>query len=118
MSSPTGTKLTRTSAAATTNATRLKSTAGQLHSFVACNTSASAVFLKFYDKGSDVPVLSGGGADTPKVTIRIPANTSLQLTSLTWWFVNGIGFAITGAASDTDTTAVSAGDLLLTTEHS
>ena len=113
MSKPTGTKLTRTKSAASTNATSLCATPSQMVSLTACNTAAYAVFVKFYDKALAPTV----GTDVPIATIAIPATSSVSLTHLSWWFTLGLAFALTKNAPDTDTTALVAGDLLLTTEH-
>lgn len=112
-----GLTTTRISSAASTNATSLKASAGRLYNGCAVNTTASAKFLKFYNKASAPTV----GTDTPVWTIVIPANGQVNLSDVFgdhgWFASTGIAYAITGAVGDADTTAVAAGDVLLTTGH-
>lgn len=53
------------------------------------------------------------GTDTPVRTIYLPPTST---TIITWpnplYFSTGIGYAITGAAADSDTTAITAGDIV------
>jgi len=97
--------------AATTNATSLKASAGEVGMIVAFNTSAAAKFLKFYNKASAPTV----GTDTPILTLPIPAsNNGFVITpSEGIAFSTGIAFAITGAVADGDTTAVAANDVIV-----
>lgn len=95
--------------AATTNATNSKATAGSLFEISASNMTASAKFLKLYNKATAPTV----GTDVPVLTIPIPANgqISLEFGANGKRFTTGIGFAITGAQAIADTTAVAAGDV-------
>lgn len=95
------------SAAATTNATSAKAAAGTLRRITGYNASAAARYLKLYDKAS-VPTV---GTDTPRKTFYLPASSAFAL-DCDDYFGQGIAFAITGAAADADTTAVTVGDIL------
>ncbi|RWZ78913.1 MAG: hypothetical protein EOT05_04190 [Candidatus Microsaccharimonas sossegonensis] len=90
--------------AATTNATLVKASAGALFMITATNNSGTVAFLKFYNKASAPTV----GTDTPVLTFLLPSNGGLAVpvpvTGIQ--FSTGIGFAITGLAPATDTTAV------------
>lgn len=93
--------------AATTNATSVKTTAGNVFSLDVTNTSASVMYLKLYNKTSAPTV----GTDIPIATIPIPATSFQSFTfgRLGKRFASGIAFALTGAMVATDTTAVAAG---------
>lgn len=97
--------------AASTNAT-LISGAGQnvLKSVIAINTTATIYYLKLYNKAS-VPVC---GTDVPVLRIPLlPANNTgggLSAISLDdMRFTLGIGFCLTGALADNDTTVAATG---------
>lgn len=94
---------------ATTNATSVKASAGSVFGVNVSNTGASARFLKLYNKASAPTV----GTDVPVLTIPIAASAvgSVTLGSLGLRFTTGIAFAITGAAADTDTTAIGASEV-------
>lgn len=98
----------RVNAAATTNATSVKASSGQLYSIDVFNVAAYNVFLKLYNKASAPTV----GTDTPVLTIPIQAGGGY---SKTWTmgrsFSTGIAYAITKLQADSDTTVVVAGDL-------
>lgn len=101
--------------AASTNATSLKGSAGQVYGFQLMNKSTSgAAYVKFYNKATSPTV----GTDTPvKVITLAAAASSTQPTvvvhsqPLGISFSTGIAFAITGGSGNSDTTAVSAGDV-------
>lgn len=95
--------------AASTNARVLKAAAGNLFAIAISNVNAAARFLKFYDKAT-APV---PGTDVPILTITIPAGNEkiYELGALGQRFTAGIGYAITGAAADADTTAIAASDV-------
>jgi len=109
--SSTGATMHSLVAAATTNATSVKASAGKLYSLVAGNISAGAKYLKLYNKASAPTV----GTDTPVMTIPIPAGSavSLDLGAVGVAFSAGIAYAITGAGAVSDTTAVAAGDVVV-----
>lgn len=88
------------------------------HGWVIYNTAAAARFVKLYwgapgtfRGGGDMPTV---GTDIPALTIGIPATTSAQIN-----LPDGVGnlgymfMATTVNAADTDATAVTAGDLIL-----
>ena len=103
-----GATASRVNAAATTNATSLKASAGQLYTIDVFNVAAYNVFLKLYNKASAPTV----GTDTPVMTIPIQAGGGY---SKTWPmglpFATGIAYAITKLQADSDTTVLVAGDL-------
>jgi hypothetical protein len=96
------------SSAATTNATSVKATPGDVFKFTGNNTTATKRYLKFYNKASAPTV----GTDTPILTFPLLGSAAFDI-SITQgaYFSTGIAYAITGAAADADTTAVSAGDI-------
>lgn len=95
------------SAAATTNATSVKASAGSVFKIVGDNTAAAKKYLKLYNKASAPTV----GTDTPVMTICLPASATFSIDLPALYFATGIAYAITGAAADADTTALSAGDI-------
>lgn len=103
------------SAAASTNATLVKDGRTALKGIQGYNAAAAARYLKLYNKTSAPTV----GTDTPVKTIYLPANTAFVLDFPHGYdFSLGLGFAITGAAADNDTTACAAGDILcLNVDH-
>ncbi len=109
----TGTTITKLAAAASTNATSVKASAGNLISFVATNTAAYAVFVKFYNKASAPTV----GTDVPLYTFMIPTLSTVQFEpTISKRFSTGLAFAITKLVADSDATVLIANDLLLTYE--
>lgn len=110
-----GTLLTGTTynlvTAATTNAASVKSTAGNLFELTISNPTATAAYVKLYNKASAPTV----GTDVPVLTIPVPATAAgvgtvtLNLGILGKRFATGIAIAVTGAAVATDTTATVAG---------
>lgn len=90
--------------AATTNATVVKASAGTAYAVSLSNTGASPVYLKLYNKATAPTV----GTDIPILTIPVNAGAveTHQFGNLGLRFTTGIGFAITGAAADADTTAI------------
>lgn len=100
--------LARLASAATTNATSVKASAGNLYRIFAANNSGAVKFLKLYNKASSPTV----GTDTPVTTIAIPANSVVSIgLDFPMSFATGIAYAITGAVADNDTTAVAANDV-------
>lgn len=98
----------RVKAAATTNATSLKASAGNIASIDVFNVAAYSVFLQLYNKASAPTV----GTDVPVWTIPIAAGTGFSRSFPTGKsFATGIAYAITKLQADTDTTAVVANDL-------
>jgi hypothetical protein len=97
------------SAAASTNSTSCKTSSAEVFQVEAYNTSASVKFLKIYNKASPATV----GTDTPVLTIALPptARTTMTLPS-PYYLGTGLAIAVTGAANDNDTTALTAGDVV------
>lgn len=97
-----------TTCAATTNLTSAVPNPVDLYGIIVTNTAAAVKFLKVYNKAS-APVLA---SDTPLLTICLPAGQLVNIGFEAGLYLNlGLAYAITGADGDTDTTAVTAGDL-------
>jgi len=96
-------------AAASTNSTLVKNGAGNLLTVALTNMTAAAKYFKLYNKASAPTV----GTDTPVQTIPIPANSIVvfEYGPVGMRFGTGIGFGITGAMADADTTALAANDV-------
>jgi hypothetical protein len=100
----------RTISAASTNATSLKTSGGQIGYISATNTGGSPAYLKIYNKASSptvgtdatfaVYMLPAGFGNNPQLGGGFPCGT-------------GIAFAITGGAADNDTTAVAAAQVIV-----
>jgi hypothetical protein len=98
----------RIAATASTNATSVKATAGNVYHIVAANMATSARFLKLYNKAT-APVV---GTDTPLVTLYLPAGGGYSdVFDIPLGFTVGIAYAVTGGVGDGDTTAVAANDV-------
>ena len=98
----------RVLAAATTNATSLKASAGRIARIDLFNTAASLRYLKLYNKASAPTV----GTDTPVWTIPLPPGSGFSSDfPFGKYLATGIAYAITAALADGDTTAVAAGDV-------
>ena len=102
-----GVLASRTISAATTNATNVKASGGQVYGWLVSNTNAAARYLKLYNKATAPTV----GTDTPAMTILIPAGAAPPVEFSTGIsFSTGIGFALTTGVADADTAAVSANE--------
>lgn len=100
--------------AASTNATSVKASAGTIGYITASNINAAARYLKLYNKASTPTV----GTDTPVHTFLIPGNTAgagtnIPLPSQGIGFSTGIAFALTTGATDADTGAVAASEIII-----
>lgn len=99
--------------AASTNATSVKASAGELGLIYAVNLNAAVRYLKLYNKASAPTV----GTDTPVATLPIPASTTGAGFSLPipegLAFSTGIAYAVTTGYADADTGAVAAGEIFL-----
>lgn len=96
--------------AATTNATLVKSSAGQVGGWYLANSAAYAVFLKIYNSAT-IPT---AGAGTPALTIAIPAGGAANVEfNRGIYFGAGIGYTITKLVADNDATVVVANDLVV-----
>ena len=98
----------RVKAAAGTNSTNLKGSAGVILTYGFYNNTASAKFVKIYDKAT-APTI---GTDTPAFTIIVPASGGANLSDENGIpFSSGIGYGITGAVGDSDTTSTAVDDV-------
>jgi hypothetical protein len=112
---PTTPTASNINSAATTNATSIKASAGTLYNSIISNTGASTRYVKFYNKASAPTV----GTDVPVITIAIPTNGTVQANMgvLGHRFATGIALAITGGATDADTTVVGANEVKVLTSY-
>lgn len=97
------------SAAASTNATSVKASAGRVYAIQGYNASASVRYVKLYNKASAPTV----GTDTPVKTLAIPPGSGFAFD----WphgysFATGIALALATGSADADTGALTAGDIL------
>lgn len=102
-----------TVSAATTNATSLKGSAGQVGAVAVTNVNAAMRYLKLYDKATAPTV----GTDVPKYVIPLPGNTAGAGAALTFGagleFLLGIGWALTTGPTVADTGAVAASEIIV-----
>lgn len=107
----------KTISAASTNATSVKGSAGQVYGVQVFNLNASARYLKLYNKATAPTV----GTDTPVKTLLIPGNTAGAGLVLSWAngleFDTGIAFALTTGIADSDTGAVSANETAVNLDY-
>lgn len=97
------------SAAASTNATNVKTTAGRLYQASGKNNAAYDVFLVLYDSAAAPPV---PGTTAIRKKIICPANQAFVYDwPLGLSFATGIGYAFTKLVADTDTTVLVAADI-------
>lgn len=106
--SASGSNRYRVQSAATTNGAVIKPLGGRVVGGLLSNTSVATKFLKLYDQVT-VP---NPAVDVPAFIIAIAPNTQIYPA----WepgieFKYGIAVTITGAAGDTDATAVAANDV-------
>lgn len=101
--------------AATTNATNVKATGGNIYSLNVLNTNAAIRYLKLYNKATAPTV----GTDAPIRTILLPptSNTAIHLGINPLACSAGIGYALTAGAPDADVAAVGAGDVILDIQY-
>lgn len=104
-------------ALATTNSNLVAAGTKKLLAGVVTNLSAAIKYLKIYNKAT-APTI---GTDTPQVTIAIPVGQSISLSQYFGQYGHycslGIGYGITGAFGDADTTALAAGDVQLSLQY-
>jgi hypothetical protein len=105
---PTPSTLLQTSAA-TTNATSVKASAGNLLSIVANNTGAAIAYIKLYNSAAAPTV----GTTAIVLTIAVPAGgfVNLNFGAAGARFSTGIASAVTNLGTDADTTAVTASQI-------
>jgi len=96
---------------ASTNAAVVKASAGNLYELTISNPTATAAYIKLYNKATAPTV----GTDVPVLTIAIPATAagvgekSFNFGAVGKRFATGIGIAVTAAAAATDTGVAVAG---------
>lgn len=97
-----------------TNIANISTASTGVSSIYATNTGSTPAYIKLYNKAT-LPVLA---TDIPEMIIVVPAAVSgvpgvytLPIGFSGLRFNSGLGIAITGGASDTDTTAVTAGQV-------
>lgn len=96
--------------AATTNATSVKGSAGNVYGWTISNKSAAVQFFKLFNKAT-APTT---GTDTPVITVAVPAlSTVSQNFDKGISFATGIGFAYTNLIADLDNTVVVAADAVI-----
>ena len=97
------------SAAASTNATNVKTSAGRVYCLTGKNNAAYDVFLVLYDSAANPPV---PGTTTIRRKVCCPAGQAFVFdfpVGLT--FATGIGYAFTKLVADADTTVLVAADI-------
>ena len=96
---------------ASTNAAVVKASAGNLYEISISNPTATAAYVKLYNKATSPTV----GTDVPVMTIAIPATAAgvgekaFNFGTVGKRFATGIGIACTAAAAATDTANAVAG---------
>ncbi len=102
-------RIAKIAAAASTNTTLVKASAGRVMAVEVANVTAATVFLKLYNKAS-APAI---GTDIPVFVIPVAPNSARSISlEVGYAFSAGIAYAITGGAADADASAVTAGALL------
>lgn len=96
------------SAAASTNASSVKASAGDLFHITGYNANAAARYLKFYNKASAPTV----GTDVPVWTEYLAPQAKFHVSFPPRFFSLGIALALTTGGADADTGALTAGDIL------
>lgn len=100
--------------AATTNATSVKASSGQVGGWYLSNINAAARYLKLYD----LAVAPTVGTSTAKMTIAIPgggaagAGANIEFTQGIA-FTTGVALALTTGVANTDTGAVAANEIVV-----
>lgn len=94
------------SAAASVNATLVKSTPGDVGKISGFNAAAAKRYLKLYNKATAPTV----GTDTPILTLTLPVG-AFNFDLGNHYFSTGIGFGLTVNGADADTTALTAADI-------
>jgi hypothetical protein len=109
-----GLSMSKTVSAATTNATSVKASAGQVYAIQVFNSNAAARYLKLYNKASAPTV----GTDTPVKVFMIPTGGgAIPLWDKGLAFSTGIAFATTTGAADNDTGAVAAAEIIVNIDY-
>jgi hypothetical protein len=89
-------------------------TAASLCGYALTNTASSARHVKFYDKASAPSV----GTDVPKRTVSLAANTTQEIDFIRGkLFLSGLWVSVTTGVADTDNSAPTANDVLVTVDY-
>lgn len=109
-----GLLISRTLSAATTNATSVKASAGQVYLIQATNINAAVRYLKLYNKASAPTV----GTDVPVLTLLLPASATIPTplyieAEQGIQFTTGIALALTTGIADGDSAAVAANEIIV-----
>ncbi|TJU85580.1 MAG: hypothetical protein E5Y10_24475 [Mesorhizobium sp.] len=96
------------SAAASTNATVAKASAGDLHCISGYNAAATVRYIKFYNKATAPTV----GTDTPVITLAVSPTSAFNINLNGHYFATGIGYGLTTGAADSDTGALTSADIV------
>ena len=101
------------SAAATTNATLVKSSMGRIYKVFGCNTTTSAIYMHFTNAAAaptpGTTAVTQSRVFPPSGTAGVPACASYDMSDIGFYYATGIGYWLSGAGADTDTTALAAG---------
>lgn len=101
------TKIASLVTTASTNADFIKASAANLYEVTFSNVTATAMYVKFYNKITAPTV----GTDIPVATFPVAANATVtyEFGSVGKRFATGLAIAVTGAAAATDTSVAAAG---------
>lgn len=97
------------SAAASTNATNVKTTPGRVYQVSGLNVASYPVYLVLYDAVTNPPV---PGTTVIRKKIPCPPGAFVYDWPVGQSFAAGIGYAFTKLPADADTTVLAAGDVL------
>jgi hypothetical protein len=100
------------SAAATTNATLVKNAAGRVFKIRGYNAKAAVCYLKLYNKATAPAPATDNALLMASFALKASDMFDIDFTPQGYGFSTGIGFALTGASSDTDATALVAADIV------
>ena len=100
-------------ATATTNATSVRAVPAVLKAWSIVNTSAAIKYVRFYNKATAPVPASDAALIEWRMPLAAGQRSDVSFSSGGIWFPAGLAFDITGGASDTDATAVTAGDVTL-----
>lgn len=96
------------SAAASTNATSVKASLGNVFLISGYNAAATVRYLKLYDKASAPTV----GTDVPFATLALKPLDAFRFDFPSLFMLTGIAYAMTTGAADADTGALTAADVV------
>lgn len=104
-----GLTVAKINSAATTNATSTKTSQARLLGWSLTNTSAATKYVRFYNKASAPTV----GTDSPLFIVALPPTENVSHSNTQpITFAAGLAYAVTGAGTDLDATAVAVGDVI------